>query len=61
MSSCPQCGEHRTLFWLPGQWEGGICEPCAAADPVIGPAFSAHFGSVEHVSDGETAHGKAKS
>ncbi len=58
---CSLCHCDDTLFYLPGKWEGGLCEPCALEDPVIGQVFREHFGVVARVSDGDAGRGVAKS
>jgi hypothetical protein len=49
-----------TLFFLPGAWEGALCESCAMVDPVIAARFRGHYGEVRRVSDGDAGKGQAK-
>jgi hypothetical protein len=48
------------LFYLPGAWDGGLCEGCARH--LYQREFTEHFGTeIRHVSDSDAAKAHAKS
>lgn len=46
------------LFYLPGEWKGALCEQCGRAG--FPDAFQEHFGTVQHVADGDAGKGHVK-
>jgi hypothetical protein len=57
-SGCADCeAEGFVMFYLPGAWEGGLCQGCAERQP----KFAEYFGSsVVHVRDGDSGKGQPK-